>query len=586
MSSATCPERNRRILGLDIGTTSTKAVLFDLSGAEVAMAERAYRLHTPQPGWVEQDPEDVWQAVLHVLRTVSAAGGWPLGGAEGRPPMAAPTAGTGRPLALALAAQSGSLLPARKDGTPVSPIITWLDGRTEPLVGRWRAEGLETRVRTISGWHLYPGLCLPTIAWLRQHQPDVFAAAGHYFSVNDFLVHRLTGRFCTNPSNGGGMQLVDVATADWSTHLCALAGIEPEQLSPIRPAGAVVGRIKPEVSRLTGLPAETVVVNGGHDQGCTALGLGVITPGRVLLGCGTAWVVTGVTDTPDLDVLPPSLDLNFHPAHQIGSGSGCWAVSQSLGGLGASLEWLLQRCWTATESPSDAARTDAFAALDAELEGTMPGGGGLFFLPLTGGHSAPAGEQRGALWGLRLDHTRADMARAVMEGVAYELRWALEPIRQAKMPIQHMWMIGGAAQSPLWPAIVANVTGVPLSLPQGEHWPAVGAAILAGVGSGAFENMAEAQARFQRPERQIEPDRARMAIYDQHFSDYQQLTEHRAVGGLAVGQYLQVEVPRLRVVPATAGFVKIAAVSHHRVSDSTPVREEGGVEENRDDNCG
>jgi xylulokinase len=505
---------NDTILGLDIGTTSTKAVLFGPSGEELAVAEQSYRLRTPNPGWVEQDPEDVWQAVLHVLRMVSA---------DGRPRVAAPTAGTGRPLALALAAQSGSLLPARKDGTPVSPIITWLDGRTESLVSRWQAEDIEPKVRAISGWHLYPGLCLPTIAWLRQHQPEVFAAAEHYFSVNDFLVHRLAGHFCTNPSNGGGMQLVDVATADWSAELCALAGIEPGQLSPIRPAGAVVGPIRPEVSHVTGLPADTVVVNGGHDQGCTALGLGMTTPGQVLLGCGTAWVVTGVTDTLDLAVLPPSLDLNFLPMPQHGAVR--WTMSQSLGGLGASLEWLLQRCWTATESASEVARADAFAALDVELEGTTPGGGGLLFLPLTGGHSAPAGEQCGVLWGLRLDHTRADMARAVMEGVAYELRWALEPIRQAKMPIQHMWMIGGAAQSPLWPAIVADATGIPLSLPQGEHWPAVGAAILAGVGSGAFETIAETQARFRRPKRQIEPDRARMAIYDQHFSDYQQLSE-------------------------------------------------------------
>jgi xylulokinase len=496
------------ILGLDIGTTSTKAVLFDLSGAELATAERAYPLHTPQPGWAEQDPEEVWQALLQVLRTV-------VDHIEGQK----------RILALALAAQSGSLLPARRDGTPVSPIITWLDGRTESLVQRWKAEGVETRVRAISGWHLYPGLCLPAIAWLRQHQPVVFGSAEHYFSVNDFLVHRLAGRFCTNPSNGGGMQLLDVATAEWSADLCALTGIEPGQLSPVRPAGAVVGPITPEVSRLTGLPAGTVVVNGGHDQGCTALGLGVTEPGKVLLGCGTAWVVTGVTDTPDITTLPPSLDLNFHPAPER------WTVSQSLGGLGASLAWLLQRCWPVTDSESSSARSAAYAALDAELEETTPGGEGLFFLPLTGGHSAPAGDQRGALWGLRLDHTRADMARAVMEGAAYELRWALEPIRRAGMPIERMWMIGGAAQSPLWPAIVADVTGLPLALPQacpeqgrrGKHGPAVGAAILAGVGVAAFESMAEGQARFQQPARHIEPDRARMSSYERCFADYQQL---------------------------------------------------------------
>jgi xylulokinase len=395
---------------------------------------------------------------------------------------------------------------------PLAPIITWLDGRTEDLVRRWRAEGLEARVRAIGGWHLYPGLCLPTIAWLREHRPELFAAAGHYFSVNDFLVHRLTGRFCTNPSNGGGMQLLDVASGRWSPELCELAGIRPDQLSPVHPSGAIVGPITPDVRRQTGLPAGTPVVNGGHDQGCTALGLGITSPGKVLLGCGTAWVVTGVTDHPDVAALPPTLDLNFHPA------PGRWTISQSLGGLGASLEWLLQRCW-----PADA-RADAYAALDAELAGTSPGGGGLFFLPMTGGHSAPAGEQRGGLWGLRLDHSRADLARAVMEGAAYELRWALEPVRAAGLPVERMWMMGGAASSPLWPAIVADVSGVPLTLPRGRHWPAAGAAILAGLGIGAFDSLADGQARFRRPAQQVQPDPGGMQIYDQHFAAYRQLS--------------------------------------------------------------
>jgi xylulokinase len=500
---------NDTILGLDIGTTSTKAVLFDLSGAELATAEHAYRLHTPQPGWVEQDPEALWQAVVHVLRAIVDGAGY---GAGAR--------GHALPIALALAAQSGSLLPARRDGTPLWPILTWLDGRTEALVRRWRAEGVEARVRAISGWHLYPGLCLPAIAWLREHRPDVFAAAGRYLSVNDFLVHRLTGRFCTNPSNGGGMQLLDVGRGAWSAELCALAGIEPGQLSPVLPSGAAVGPITPEVSRLTGLPPATVVVNGGHDQGCTALGLGVTAPGEVLLACGTAWVVTGVTDRPDLEALPPALDLNFHPAPWR------WTASQSLGGLGASLEWLVQRCGPDAGPVAGDGRAAAFAALDAGLAETTPGSTGLFFVPLTGGHRAPAGDQWGAAWGLRLDHSRADMVRAAMEGAAYELRWALAPIRRAGMPMEQTWMIGGAASSPLWPAIVADVTGLPLTLPRGQQWPAVGAAILAGVGSGAFETLAAGQARFRRPARRIEPDPGRMRIYDACFAAYQQVA-HR-----------------------------------------------------------
>jgi xylulokinase len=506
------------ILGLDIGTTSTKAVLFDLSGTELATAEKAYPLHTPRAGWIEQDPEALWQALIDVLREIGSEAGQQR-----------------RILALAVAAQSGSLLPARTDGLPVSPVITWMDGRTEALVKEWLEQGIQAWARPINGWHLYPGLCLPTIAWLRRHQPDVFAAARRYLSVNDYLVHRLTGRFCTNPSNAGGTQLVDVTTGAWSPELCALAGIEPHQLSPIRPAGEVIGCLTAEVSRLTGLPPETMVVNGGHDQGCTALGLGVISPGKILLGCGTAWVVTGVTESPDVRVLPDTLDINFLPIPQHGrlpqqrQALGRWTISQSLGGLGASLEWLLRQWWLGADAAPtgqalpDAARREAYEALDRELKETRPGGDGLFFQPLAGGHSAPAGKKGGLLVGLRLDHSRADVARAMMEGAGYELGWVLDDIRRAGMAIHRMWMIGGAAQSPLWPGILASVTGVPLYLPQYEHWPAVGAAILAGVGAGAYDTLAEAQARFVRPTRQVEPDPEAMSIYDESYSRYRQL---------------------------------------------------------------
>jgi xylulokinase len=486
------------ILGLDVGTTSTKAVLFDLAGAELATAEHPYRLHTPQPGWVELDPEDLWQAMIQVLQSIVAAAGQRY-----------------RIQALALATQSGSLVPARADGTPVYPVITWLDVRTQALVEEWKAQGLESLVKSTSGWHLYPSLNLATIAWLHQHLPGVSDAAERYLWVNDYLVHRLTGRFCTNPSNASGTGLLDITSGQWSPELCTMAGIAPGQLSPVHPGGEVIGEITAEVSRLTRLPAGTQVVNGGHDQGCTALGLGVTSPGKVLLACGTSWVLTGVVDTPDVDAVPSGLNMHFHPA------PGCWTVSQSIGGLGASLEWLLNQCWRSADAQSPAARAEIFASLDAELHQTAPGGDGLFFLPFAGGQRAPSGEQGGGFLGLRLDHTRADMARAVMEGAAFELRWALPDIQQAGMPIDQMWMIGGAARSPIWPGIVADGAGVPLTLPSNEQWAAVGAAMLAGVGIGAFENLETAQVRFQKPARRIEPDGTRRRIYNSCFARYQ-----------------------------------------------------------------
>jgi xylulokinase len=224
------------------------------------------------------------------------------------------------------------------------------------------------------------------------------------------------------------------------------------------------------------------------------------------------------------------MDINHHTLPQDGRAPQRWTASQSLGGLGASLEWLLRQWWRGVgagskgQAGSGAAQKDTYAALEDELQVTRPGGDGLFFRPLTGGHSAPAGEQRGAVLGLRLGHNRADVARAMMEGAAYELRWALEPILRAGMPVERMWMVGGAARSSLWPAILADVTGLPLSVPQYRHWPAVGAAILAGVGAGVYDALAEVQSRFARPARQVEPDRERMRIYDGSFAAYRQLS--------------------------------------------------------------
>lgn len=483
------------LLGLDVGTTTTKAVLFDLTGVELARAASApYQKQIPRLGWVEQDPEEVWQGVLTAVRDIMAQ-----------------VRNKVMVRAISMAAQSGSLLPANANGEPIYPIITWMDGRSENLVRQWRDEGVPALVKTISGWSLYPGLCLPTIAWLRQNDPQTFAAARHYFSVNDFIAFRLTGQYASNPSNGGGMQLVKINTGQWSDSLCALAGITPDQLSPIQPSGAIIGEIMPDVLDAVGLSTGAIFVNGGHDQGCAALGLGVNAPGKLLLACGTAWVITGVMDSPEMTSVPSTLDWNLHPM------DGRWTISQSLGGLGASLEWWVNQAWRGIDG--EISRKEMYASLDAELVGTGPDGR-LFFLPLTGGHDDPATTRTGGFTGLQLRHTRADMARAVLESAAFELRWALESIQQAGLPVERLWMTGGAAQSPHWPSVLANVTGVPISLPQYDNWPALGSAVLAGVGIGAFESIEDGLTRFQKPVQDIVPAEALHTVYTDAYEVY------------------------------------------------------------------
>jgi len=476
------------------------------------VAEQAYQLQTPQPSWAELVPDDIWQAVVRVLRDV----------VDQAPP--------GMQIqAIALATQGGTLIPCRADGMPTYRAIAWMDRRSQDLAARWQAEGVGDRVRQISGWTPQPGLPLLSIGWLRQARPEAFAATERFLSVNDFLAQRLTGCPATNLSMAGEMLLTDITTGQWSEELCHLVGIGPESLSPILPADAHLGQIQPEARRLTGLPPGTVIVNGGQDHSCEALALGMTSGGTGLLACGTAWVINCVAESPAVETIPASMDLNYHVV------PGRWVVSQFLGGLGACLEWWLKQCRSPhaphahdvrAQQYCALSRAPRWAAFNAALEGTAPGCGGLVYLPQTGVRGVPGSlrdQWHGGFVGLRLDHTWADMGRAILEAAAYELRRALDHLRGAGLAIEQMWMIGGAAQSPLWPQIVADVTGLPLLLSQYSHGPALGAAMLAGVALGFSDLVETMQARSKVSARRIEPADIHAPLYERQFAAYQRL---------------------------------------------------------------
>ncbi|GAB4442271.1 MAG: xylulokinase [Anaerolineae bacterium] len=483
------------VIGLDIGTTSAKAVLFDLTGAALATAQQVIGLSTPRPGWAEQDPAELWAAVQSVLRQVAMQAG-----------------GAGvRVAAVSLASQCGSLLPARADGTPLSPIITWIDSRATGVVARWQADGTAETIRRVSGWHPQPGLGLAIAAWLRETQPATFAAAEHYFSANDYILHCLSGQKITDVSCANELLLMDVASGQWSAELCALAGIRPEQLSAPDWSGVAVGPVTPAVSKATGLPPDTLVVNSGHDHCCEALALGITEPGKLLLTCGTAWVITGVADSPSLAALPAAMDLNFHVLPNR------WTVSQFLGALGPTVEWWLTHGLQSPDAAAPLPRAELYAAFDRLVGQSAPGSNGLLFAP-----PGAAGRTAGGFAGLRLDHTRADLSRAVLEGAAFELRSALETLRAAGQPAAHLWLLGGATRSPHWPQILADVTGVPLTTTRYAHWAALGAAILAGAGAGLLA-AESAHTQFTPPTRTIEPNRALAGLYADSFARYRTL---------------------------------------------------------------
>jgi len=455
------------LLGLDVGTTATKAQLFDLEGNVIASATYPYGLITPREGWVEQDPEELWRAVVTTSRSVL--------GRIGR---------GDRVVALSQSSQAGTTIPVNADGTPTYNAISWMDQRGDAqarhIKERWGADF----IYNTTGWTLQSGLPLQHIGWFRQNYPQEFLETRRFLFVNDFIMQQLTDRTFMNPSDASITQLMNVATGDWDERLLESVGITREQVSPMLPSGCAVGALTLAGSTATGLPQDVLMVNGAHDQYCAAVGTGVIRPGAVLLSCGTAWVILAV---------PESLEVGLRSGMAISCHAieGRWGAIRSLGGVGASLEWFLDHIWT--DRREQAKREALYDAVNRAAARSPPGASGLLFYPLAGGHLTTVGTRRGGFIRLTLSHSRADMARAVMEGIAFQLRWAMEEMRENGIHVSEFKMVGGAAESEVWPQIVADVTGIPVILPARRQAATRGAAILAGVGAGLF---ADAEAGF------------------------------------------------------------------------------------------
>ena len=480
------------LLGLDVGTTATKATLFDLQGKLVASASHGYRLNTPKSGWVEQDPEALWRGVVETIRSVVEQ----IDGGD-------------RIAALSLSSQGGSTIPVDANNQPIHPAISWMDARASEQARRVRETWGADFIHRATGWYLTDGLPLQHISWLREHRPDIFRAAQRFLFVNDFILHRLTGELCMNPSDAGITQLFSIAAADWDEQLLEIAGITRDQLAPLRPSGDVVALLRPTACEATGLRPDTLVVNGAHDQYCAAVGTGTTQPGSVLLSCGTAWVVLAI---------PESLEMGLRSGMSISRHAlpDSWGAIRSLGGVGTSLEWFLDAIWGRSAGASEQIYSD----LNSGVSQAPAGANGVLFFPLTGGHGAEKSGV-GGFHNLTLTHTKNDLARAVMEGVAYELCWAMDEMLAAGLKIDEFKMVGGAAESDVWPQIIADVTGVPVILPTVKQAAGRGAAILAGVGAGVWPDPDAGFLAFRGDETRLSVDPANHARYQTFFNRYQ-----------------------------------------------------------------
>jgi xylulokinase len=437
---------NEAVLGLDAGTTTAKAVVIGPAGEVLGTAESdPIPTLAPEPGAAEQEPDALGSALEQACRGVTSR----------------LEDGT-RIVAASLAAQSGSVVGIDADDRPMTRFVTWLDTRAEPTVAGW-TDAECALIRNVSGWTPSTGLGLASVRWLRSTRPEL-ESCRRWASVDDFLLHHLTGTWATNPSNAAGMQFMAVATGTWDRRLCRLAGIDPGRLSPIRATGQIGGRITPAAAQRTGLVGGTPVAIGGHDQTCAAFGLGAAEPGEIVLSAGTAWVVTAVTERPEVDRFP--VDLNVSP-HVV---PGLWTASLNLGGLGAVLDWWRHQAHGPDPDPSLIERDLASAAPHGPIFIPAPSlAPGVDLGGFADIDSRPGPARVG----------RAERTRAVLEAATFEVRRALETMLGAGVTATHITFVGGGSRSPGLRRMLADTTGLPVTVPPDASWPGLGAAALA-----------------------------------------------------------------------------------------------------------
>lgn len=476
------------ILGVDLGTSSLKALVVDERGAIIASATRAYPLHRPHPGWAEQDPTDWWGALIGAIADLHAA-----------------SVPIERIAAIGLSGQMHGLLLLGAHGSPIALSQSWADTR-----GQAEAQSIEhtigrERLLQIAGSPSNTSATAAKLLWMRHHQPDQWRAAAHLLLPKDYLRWRLTGVLATDPSDASGTLLCDLTTRDWSPDLLAALGLPQTLLPPIVESTTITGSLTSSAASATGLPVGIPVVAGGGDTECAAIGMGLVGAEG---DAGLALATLGTAGQLFLPVAHPRIDLSARMQTLCHAAPDRWHLMGAILSGASALDWL-------AHTLGAPGHPIPLHVLLGEAADQPPGAHGLLFLPHLNGTRMPDMNPNasGVFIGLRPEHTRGSLARAVMEGVALALREGLEVAAELGLPVDRVRLAGGANRHSLWTCIQADVFGLPVEQGATEDASAFGAALLASVGLGLFPSLDAAAAQLAHPTATIQPDPAATARY-------------------------------------------------------------------------
>ncbi len=490
------------LIGIDLGTSGTKTVLFDQNGAAIASAAVEYPLYQPKNGWAEQEPSDWWQAAAATVRRVIDESG------------VAPEAIKG----VGLSGQMHGLVMLDEAGEPLRRSIIWCDGRTSQECEEITALVGRQRLIEITANPALTGFTASKILWVRRHEPKLYAKCRHILLPKDYIRYQLTGEFATEVSDASGMNLLDVPNRCWSGEILEKLEIDGALLAKMYESCEVTGQITPRAAALTGLAAGTPVVGGAGDNAAAAVGTGVVERGRAFTTIGTSGVVFAHSDRVTID--PQGRVHTFCSAVP-----GAWTVMSCTLAAGLSLKWLRDQFFTEEMKTAEGMGVDPYFLMDQQAGRVPIGANRLIFLPYLMGERSPLLDEnsRGVFFGLSAIHTKYDLLRAVMEGVTYSQRQCLDVLRGMGVVSTEMLACGGGGSSPLWRQMLADVYGCPVKTVVSKEGPALGAAILAGVGAGLYPNVQEACRGMIQTNPAQQPDAQASEQYERFYQVYQSL---------------------------------------------------------------
>ncbi len=491
---------NVSLLGLDVGTTGCKAVAFNLDGEIVAAAYREYPLHSPQPGWGELDPEQVWRSVADCIRGVAAE--------SANDPIRS----------LAVSSQGEACHPVAADGSCLHRSIVTFDARTAGYVDWWQERISREEIGEITGMPLHGMYSLNKILWIKENLPEVFRKTHKFLCYEDFVVQRLGLEPSISHSLAARTMAFDVTSKSWSEKMLSIAGIDSNLLSQPKPSGEALGTIPDAVARELGLNRGVVVATGGHDQPAGALGAGILTGGDALYATGTVDCICPIFQKPEEISDAIAHNLCCYPACV--PGLSCSIAFNFTGG--SLLKWYRDTFCEAEKHEADHSGRDVYDIVCSKIPENPEN---VLILPHFTVTGTPEFDtaSRGLIAGLTLDTSREQIVSAILSGVTFEMKLNLELLRNSGVEITRLRASGGGAKSPVWVQRKADILGLPISVLEVSEAPALGVAMLGGKAAGLIDDIGAFAAEVVRISDTIDPEPRRHAAYRERFEIYREV---------------------------------------------------------------